>query len=72
MLFSCLFQCFEKKEYQMECKWNETFGRDIFGTEAIQETWSRRQGRFEVATRVRGAPKPLGTPPTLVGPSRLP
>ena len=47
----CLFQCFEEKEYQTESKWNETFRRVIFGTEAIQETWSRRQGSFEEATR---------------------
>ena len=33
-----LFQCFEEKEYQMESKRNETFGRVIFGTEAIQNT----------------------------------
>ena len=33
-----LFQCFEEKEYQMESKWNETFGSDLFGTNAIQET----------------------------------
>ena len=46
-----LFQCFAEKEYQMESKQNETFGGVIFGTEAIQETWSRRQGSFEVATR---------------------
>ena len=30
---------------------NETFGRVIFGTKAIQETWSGRQGRNEVAMR---------------------
>ena len=87
MLFSCLFQCFEekeyqteskRKEYQTESKRNETFGRVIFGTEAIQETWSRRQGSFEEATRQGGAPYPLGTPyplgvpPTLVGPLWLP
>ena len=47
----CLFQCFAEKEYQTESKRNETFGRVIFGTEAIQETWSRRQGSFEVASR---------------------
>ena len=46
-----LFQCFAEKEYQTESKRNETFGRVIFGTEAIQETWSRRQGSFEEATR---------------------
>ena len=63
MLFSCLFQCFEEKEYQTESKRNETFGRVIFETEAIQETWSRRQGSFEEATRQGGAPAPLGAPP---------
>ena len=34
---------FAEKEYQTESKRNETFGRVIFGTEAIQETWSGRQ-----------------------------
>ena len=58
MLFFCLFQCFEEKEYQTESKRNETFGRVIFGTEAIQETWRTRQGSFEVATRQGGAPAP--------------
>ena len=32
-------------------KRNETFGRVIFGTNAIQETWSGRQGSNEAATR---------------------
>ena len=32
-------------------KRNETFGRVIFGTNAIQDTWSGRQGSNEVATR---------------------
>ena len=68
----CLFQCFEEKEYQTESKRNETFGRVTFGTEAIQETWSRRQGSFEEATRQGGAPYPPGRAPTLVGPSWLP
>ena len=62
MLFSCLFQCFEGKEYQTDSKRNETFGRVIFGTEAIQETWGRRQGSFVVATRQGGAPAPLARP----------
>ena len=44
----------------MESKWNETFGRVIFGPEAIKETWSRRQGSFEEATRQGGAPYPPG------------
>ena len=68
MLFSCLFQCFEEKEYQTESKRNETFGRVIFGTEAIQETWSRRQGSFEEATRQVGAPYPPGRAPHPHGP----
>ena len=60
-----LFQCFAEKEYQTESKRNETFGRVIFGTEAIQETWSARQERNEGATRQGGAPS------TLVGPLLL-
>ena len=56
-----LFQCFAEKEYQTESKWNETFGRVIFGTEAIQKTWSIRKGINEAG----------GTPSTLVGPSWL-
>ena len=39
----CLFKCFEEKEYQTESKRNETFGSDLFETDAIQETWSGRQ-----------------------------
>ena len=62
-MFSCLFQCFEEKEYQTESKRNETFVKVIFGTEAIQETWSRRQGSFEEATRQGGAPAPWARPP---------
>ena len=72
MLFLfCLFQCFEEKEYQTESKRNETFGRVIFGTEAIQETWSGRQGSNEEATRQGGAPRGGRRAPTLVGPSWL-
>ena len=68
----CLFRCFEGKEYQTESKRNETFGKVIFGTEAIQGTWSARQGLNEEGTRQGGAPTPLGAPSTLVGPSWLP
>ena len=38
-------------------------GELFFGTEATQETWSRRQRSFEEATRQGGAPYPLGAPP---------
>ena len=67
MLFFCLFQYFEEKEYQTESKRNETFGSMIFGTNVIQRTWSACQEAVEAATRVEGAPL-LGTP-CLVGPS---
>ena len=52
----CLFQCFEEKESQTESKRNETFGSNLFGTNAIQETWSGRQEAAEAATRQDGAP----------------
>ena len=52
----CLFQCFEGKEYQMESKRDETFGSDLFGTNANQETWSGRQATTKAAMRVPGAP----------------
>ena len=35
-LFFPLFQCLAEKEYQTESKRNETFGRFVFGTEAIK------------------------------------
>ena len=52
----CLFQCFEETEYQMESKWNETFGNVIFSPNVIQETWTLRQGIREAVMRVGGAP----------------
>ena len=58
----CLFQCFAEKEYQTESKRNETFGRVIFGTNAIQKTWSGRQGSNEAATRQEGTPRGQARP----------
>ena len=72
MLFSCLFQCFEEKEYQTESKRNETFGSVIFGMNVIQKTWGVCKGSNEEGTRQGGTPTPLGAPSTLVGPSWLP
>ena len=46
-----LFQCFGGKEYQTESKRNETFGSDLFGTNAIQENWRGHQEAAEAATR---------------------
>ena len=62
MLFYCLFQYFEEKEYQTESKRNETFGSVIFGTNVIHRTWSGRQETTEEATRQGGAPPPSWAP----------
>ena len=51
MLFYCLFQYFEEKEYQTESKRNETFGNVIFWKIIILETWSPREKIHEEATR---------------------
>ena len=59
-----LFQCFEEKEYQMESKRNETFGSDLFGTNANLETWSGHQATTKAAMRVTGAPPCLVAPLT--------
>ena len=68
MLFFCLFQYFEEKEYQTESKRNETFGSMIFGMNVKQRTWSASQEAAEAATRVEGAPTPIGHAPYLMGP----
>ena len=51
MLFYCLFQYFEEKEYQTESKRNETFGNVIFWKNIILETWSSRQKIPKDSTR---------------------
>ena len=55
-VFFAYFGILKKKEYQTESKRNETFGSNIFGTNAIQETWSGCQEAAEAATRQEGAP----------------
>ena len=72
MLFYCLFQYFEEKEYQTESKWNETFRKVIFGTKAIPGTWSASQGIIEEATRQGGMPTPLGRALPSRGPLEAP
>ena len=51
MLFYCLFQYFEEKEYQTESKGNETFGIVIFWKNITQETWNSHQKSLEEAKR---------------------
>ena len=72
MLFYCLFQYFEEKEYQKESKGNETFGKVIFGTKPIPGTWSASQGIIEEATRQGGMPTPLGRALPSRGPLEAP
>ena len=60
VVFFCLFQCFAQKEYQTESKWNETFGRVIFGTISTQKTWSTCQEASEVSMRAGARPHPRG------------
>ena len=47
---------FRRKGISNGVQMDETFGRVIFGTNAIQETWSGRQEAIEEATRQEGAP----------------
>ena len=53
---------FQRKGISNGSKRNKNFGGVIFGMEAIQETWSGRQGSFEVATRQGGPPAPWARP----------
>ena len=70
--FFCLFQYIKEKEYQTESKRDETFGSDLFGTNANLETWSGRQETTEAATRVPGAPSKGGHAPHPHGPLERP
>ena len=57
-----LFFSFVEKEYQTESKRNENFGKVIFGTGAIQRTWSPRQESNEEGTRQGARPPPSWAP----------
>ena len=54
-VFFAYFSVFKGKECQIESKQNETFGSDLFGTNAIQETWSGCQEAAKAATRQEDA-----------------
>ena len=72
MLFFFLFQCFEETEYHTESKRDETFGNDLFGTNANLETWRGSQATREAATRVPGMPPIGGRAPHPHGPLECP
>ena len=72
MLFFCLFQCFEEREYQMDSKRNKIFGNVIFSPNMVQETWTLLQGTKNAVTRVGGAPpraRPLRRGPLVAPPA---
>ena len=50
------FSVSQKRNIKRSPKRNETFGSDLFGTNAIQRTWSASQEAAEAAMRVEGAP----------------
>ena len=63
VVFFCLFQGFEEKEYQTESKRNETFGNVIFSKNVIKETWSDHQETREEGTRQGARLPPQARPP---------
>ena len=60
LLFFCLFQYFEEKEYQTESKWNETSGAWF-----LERTWSRGLG-VQVKKQPR-RPREGRAPPPPIG-----
>ena len=63
---------FQRKGNQTESKRDETFGSDLFGTNANLETWSGCQATTEAATRVPGTPPRCGRAPNPRGPLERP
>jgi len=65
LLFYCLFQYFEEKEYQTESKWNETFGIVIFLEEyhpgGLEIKSEDPRGAQEIAPPTRHGPLSRGT-----------
>ena len=61
--FFAYFSVSKKRNIKHSPNGMKPLGELFFGMEAIQETWSRRQGSFEEATRQGGAPYPLGVHP---------
>ena len=69
MLFFCLFQYFEEKEYQTESKQNETFGSVIFLEEYDLESMECMSRNSRGPHEIGGLTSPVGRAPILVGPS---
>ena len=64
MLFYAYFSVSRKRNIIRSQNGTKSTGEVIFGRKATRWTWSGRQERREVLTRVGGAPTPWGTLPT--------
>ena len=60
LLFFCLFQCFEEKEYQTESKWNEINWRSYFWKETHLMNLDPTSGETRGAHEGGGAPLGVG------------
>ena len=68
MLFYAYFSVSRKRNITRSQNGTKSTGEVSFGRKATRWTWSARQERREVLTRVGGAPTPLGRAPYLVVP----
>src|SRR4051812_36319895 len=66
--FFAYFSVSKKRNIKRSRNGTKSTGEVIFGRKATRWTWTPRQERREAATRVGGAPTPLGRAPCLVGP----
>ena len=68
MLFYAYFSVSRKRNIRWSQNGMKSTREVIFGRKATRWTWSARQERREVLTRVGGAPTPLGRAPLPRGP----
>ena len=62
MLFYAYFSVSRKRNIRRSQNGTKSTGEVIFGRKATQGTWSARQGRYGLPTRVGGAPNPWTRP----------
>ena len=71
-MFYAYFSVSRKRNIRRSQNGTKSTREVIFGRKATRWTWSTRQGRREVPTRVGGAPTPLGRPLLSRGPPEAP
>ena len=62
MLFYAYFSVLKKRNIGRSRNRTKSTGEVIFGRKATQGTWSARQGRYRLPTRVGARPLPRGAP----------